>query len=535
MINKTVSINTIAICDEMRLLLLTLVVVLARCVLPPRCVCAPGFDSTGLEKNNSTGNYKFGNCVGSACTCENGTSAQAGLSEFLCSLNRTNCVSCDPGYYFDKFSCIPYAGQCNDGTLIQQDKRTQENHCGSCVNGTLVNKACLIVTAPVNITELPKCDAGQGMNAIDNFKCKNCTAGTYQKQANESRFCVKQSQHACVAGEELKHVNNTKRDTSCEACKDGKFSNENGMNKCISHKKCDLSTEIVAQLPTRISDTVCAKFVNCSNETKQQSLFITVKDYVSGVTSWKCLDTQFTGSITNPIYLLANGTLDSATLGTFSITNVAIAGTAGVVTVAGGVAIVTGAGAASPIAAANAAAITSAAGLLAKKFSNTTGEQFFEALELEIGNKIGDNLSLKQRADTIKGAIKRVVPNATKNQIADAIVEADPKIMSMAAEKFKVIEAQKSGFQRKVAQTAVVDSIFGKPEEFKNGVKTTVGITKSKQKDLTKIIKAKAATLFLPQMDRSLLVLPRPSMKFRATRIDSGGIPYRRVNNKFNF
>ena len=64
--------------------------------------------------------------------------------------------------------CLSYGGTCANGTLITQNQRTQENHCGSCKQGfKLVNKTC------------QPCPAGtfQGSNNYTRNPCTNCGAG----------------------------------------------------------------------------------------------------------------------------------------------------------------------------------------------------------------------------------------------------------------------------------------------------------------------------------------------------------------------
>ena len=48
---------------------------------------------------------------------------------------KKKCIKCSPGSHFDTDFCSWYGGYCNNGELIEEKKRTQEDHCGSCDPG----------------------------------------------------------------------------------------------------------------------------------------------------------------------------------------------------------------------------------------------------------------------------------------------------------------------------------------------------------------------------------------------------------------
>ena len=195
----------------------------------PKCVCKPGFNSSGLLK--AGGVWEFDNCEPAQCTCANGTEvASSELSAFLCELKQSNCASCNPGFFLSDFKCTPYGGNCLNGKLIAQHNRTQHNHCGSCDKNFEFGNECDEKRGPA---VMPKCEAGFGINAT--YQCEACAPGRYQKQLNATRYCIEQTQRTCKAGEELRHENDTKRDTVCENCAVGKFSNAQTSFRCTNH------------------------------------------------------------------------------------------------------------------------------------------------------------------------------------------------------------------------------------------------------------------------------------------------------------
>ena len=69
-------------------------------------------------------------CEAWAGECEHGT-----LAEQEDRTQHNQCASCNAGYYLDGISCAAYAGECEHGELREQSLRTADNHCGQCNSG----------------------------------------------------------------------------------------------------------------------------------------------------------------------------------------------------------------------------------------------------------------------------------------------------------------------------------------------------------------------------------------------------------------
>jgi len=71
--------------------------------------------------------------------------------------NTDVCKSCFTGYYLtDDKTCEAWGGSCENGELIEQDKRYKENHCGSCDDGfDLIETECKAPTTTKEVTMAP--------------------------------------------------------------------------------------------------------------------------------------------------------------------------------------------------------------------------------------------------------------------------------------------------------------------------------------------------------------------------------------------
>jgi len=504
----------------------------ATVIVKPTCVCPRGFNSSGLFKEN--GEWKFKDCVASACHCANGTSVNNQfLSALMCDLEQSNCGSCNPGYFLSNFKCNAYAGTCLNGNLVAQHQRTQNNHCGSCnANFKLVGKQCnpsatlsLISTGPI---VLPRCAAGFGINAT--YACEACPAGRYQKQENESRFCIEQTQRQCVAGEELKHQNDATRDTVCTNCAPGRYSNSKTNFSCTDHTAECENTTITIRLATDTQDRSCAPIIDCNSGNETQLLAISVTDFVSGTSVWKCLGT-FTGTITNPAILVANGTISDAATGTFTIETIAIAGGA-TVAVAGGSIAVVGAGVVAPAVAANAAVVNNVAARLARQFgaAGINAAKVNEVLAREGFNTAKD---VTARSNALQSAIRELSPETTAmnaaDQAADLLQVSDPNLIgNLQSEYANVLKSQKAlaaNLPSEAARQFAASQAASKAEQ--TILNKFGGISRGKQTEiLKKIVKFQSAMV----VPLSLQQRPRPRQyRYKNTA-------YHRVpNNKLQF
>ena len=74
------------------------------------------------------------------------------------------CASCLNGYYMAGTACAAYEGSCNNGAMIAQSSRTQENHCGTC---------------------------GSGFGMTSTFSCETCSATDFQYSSeNDNSPCA---------------------------------------------------------------------------------------------------------------------------------------------------------------------------------------------------------------------------------------------------------------------------------------------------------------------------------------------------------
>jgi hypothetical protein len=172
------------------------------------------------------------NALGSVyrvATTFNGTSDAS-----LCEAHGEDCSKCNAGYYLTddlgqlaaghthagtgKQQCKGFAGECENGDLIGQSNRTEENHCGSCLRGFhLENKKCK--------QNLCDCEHGKGSGSTSTNVVRTC-------ESHNSEDCAE-----CDDGYVFDTTGNTRKcvSTVC-TCKGGTPTTYDARSHQQSHK-----------------------------------------------------------------------------------------------------------------------------------------------------------------------------------------------------------------------------------------------------------------------------------------------------------
>ena len=197
------------------------------------------------------------------------------------------------------------------------------------------------------------------------------------------------------------------------------------MHKRINNNPCCHETQ----------DRSCAPIIDCNNGTEKKFMAISVTDFISGTSVWKCLG-AFTGSVTNPAVLTANGTISDPETGTFTIETIAIAGGA-TVAVAGGSIAVVGAGVVAPAVAANSVLINNVATQLASKLKVDRAKVLSALSNNDLtANKIA-NMDFESRVKKFNQAILEASPGRSPDQLAEIIETVDPNFITDLSKQYE--------------------------------------------------------------------------------------------------
>ena len=105
----------------------------------PKCLaCSSCSCSSSNSSNNSISDSYHYSLTGYKGNCTNGT-----LIIQEARVQDDHCGKCDRGYSLVGMACVGYGGTCENGNLTGQADRTKDDHCGECNDGyTLDNMAC---------------------------------------------------------------------------------------------------------------------------------------------------------------------------------------------------------------------------------------------------------------------------------------------------------------------------------------------------------------------------------------------------------
>merc|ERR1712166_1166950 len=129
-------------------------------------------------------------------------------SEFCCKKNYgKGCEEGHNGYHMAGSACAAYEGSCNNGAMIAQSSRTQENHCGTC---------------------------GSGFGMTSTFSCETCSATDFQYSSeNDNSPCADHVRCASGSGSNFDTLTNSQAvAASCQACLVGTHSDVNDYGPC---------------------------------------------------------------------------------------------------------------------------------------------------------------------------------------------------------------------------------------------------------------------------------------------------------------
>eukprot|EP01047_Picozoa_sp_COSAG01_P051061 COSAG01_NODE_5224_length_4401_cov_157.385170_3_plen_817_part_01 len=173
---------------------------------------------------------------------------------------ETDLLGNDPQYdhgqlvvdFFRANPCSGWGGSCANGALIQQSKRTQNNHCGSCNSGFVLRaKKCL---------PKPTCPPGQYLDLSLSI-CKTCGSGTYKSiQGTSSTKCT--AKPPCPPGQQLTGSSTTAAGR-CSPCPDKFFKATSSIQPCVQWNACT-NGEYQKTAGTPTTDRVCASHGQCN-------------------------------------------------------------------------------------------------------------------------------------------------------------------------------------------------------------------------------------------------------------------------------
>merc|ERR1712166_1046106 len=129
-------------------------------------------------------------------------------SEFCCKKNYgKGCEEGHNGYHMAGSACAAYEGSCNNGAMIAQSSRTQENHCETC---------------------------GSGFGMTSTFSCETCSATDFQYSSeNDNSPCADHVRCASGSGSNFDTLTNSQAvAASCQACLVGTHSDVNDYGPC---------------------------------------------------------------------------------------------------------------------------------------------------------------------------------------------------------------------------------------------------------------------------------------------------------------
>ena len=187
-------------------------------------------------------------CVPYDDSCENGTPVDEAkrFADGQCKDCNANygyankkCTPCAEGHYADAdhLSCTPFAGHCEKGTLIEQNQRTQRNHCGSCEAGYMLdNKVCTVqwggtcadghlITSLASRTADDQCGSCKAGFKLVSTKCEACGTNEYQPTNQfTGGTCTPCIFDICDAGHRLHgQCGHDSDDLNCLACDDDEW------------------------------------------------------------------------------------------------------------------------------------------------------------------------------------------------------------------------------------------------------------------------------------------------------------------------
>merc|ERR1712166_575643 len=141
-------------------------------------------------------------------------------SEFCCKKNYgKGCEEGHNGYHMAGSACAAYEGSCNNGAMIAQSSRTQENHCETC---------------------------GSGFGMTSTFSCETCSATDFQYSSeNDNSPCADHVRCASGSGSNFDTLINSQAvAASCQACLVGTHSDVNDYGPCDACGDSEYQTEV---------------------------------------------------------------------------------------------------------------------------------------------------------------------------------------------------------------------------------------------------------------------------------------------------
>jgi len=205
-----------------------------------------------------------------------------------------------------------------------------------------------------------------------------------------------------------------------------------------------VNPQVTLRKATSTSDRACADIVDCStNSSVQQSFVTTIDDFITGKSTWQCIG-SFTGKITNPALLSAQGNVTDAETGAFSLTTIAIGATGATITVAASVTIIgTGAATLTATGVANVATVTTVAANLSKELGKfgVKSEQLQQRItdKLKKAGKL-ESTAVKDMFQAQTDAVSELVPGLSNDKVVDAVIKSDPSVIQKMKSDYAEIE-----------------------------------------------------------------------------------------------
>uniref|UniRef100_A0A8C5Q0F5 TNFR-Cys domain-containing protein n=1 Tax=Leptobrachium leishanense TaxID=445787 RepID=A0A8C5Q0F5_9ANUR len=162
--------------------------------------------------------------------------------------------TCIPGEYNHEGECCP---KCVSGKVVKTHcTKTTSTVCIPCVDNTYMDHP----NGEIKCLRCKTCDKGAGLITIkkctytSNTEC-GCEDGSFCPVANAIECDMCQKHKKCQAGEEVKSNGTKLKDTECEKCREGTFSNDT-MTHCAAWTKC-LEGKRVKMNGNSTHDTIC--------------------------------------------------------------------------------------------------------------------------------------------------------------------------------------------------------------------------------------------------------------------------------------
>ena len=194
--------------------------------------CTTGFSADGAASCTGWTSCDAGYKKTAGTSTSDTTCTQCPAGKYS-SAGASSCTQCPAGSYSGAGSerCTLYAGTCENGTLITQSSRTQENHCGSCESGYYMNQK-----------ECTPCQAGSYSSAGASL-CSSCLAGSYSSAgASSCEICppgyeTDNGTICRICGIDTKGLDNG----TCTSCKE--YQDKEGSTDCNSFCKTPIGNQ----------------------------------------------------------------------------------------------------------------------------------------------------------------------------------------------------------------------------------------------------------------------------------------------------